>query len=433
MHSDHAPTSLSWPGFVLDLERFELRDAAGLRVALRPQAFTVLRHLAQRAGQIVTKDELMQAVWPGRVVTDDSLVQCIKLIRHALGDGQRRLLQTEPKRGYRLASAVPAASEATPVTEFHQVIRFATSSDGVRIAYATSGDSGPPLVRAAHWMTHLEWDWRNDVYGPWIQGLSRRYRLLRYDGRGCGLSDRGIAMGTLDDEVRDLAAVVDAAGLQRFALFGRSQGSAISIRYAALNPDRVSHLVLAGGFARGWMKRGARPPDAQRARAYWQLIEHGWAQNNAAFHQLLTSEMFPGASADQRQAFMTMQRMACTAQDAVRLARMMAQYDASDDLARVQCPTLVLHSPDDVCVPFEQGRLIASAIRGARFEPFASVNHIPLPGEPAFDEVHRLIDEFLLPQAEVHKLGGPSARPALRAVQTSREPRAATAAPRNLR
>ena len=351
-------------GFVVDLRRRELRGATGERVALRPQAFAVLLHLAERVDELVDKDELVRAAWPGVIVTDDSLVQCIKLIRDALDDDERRIVQTEPKRGYRLVAAT--AGEEDTQHPFHQDIRFATSSDGVRIAYATSGDSGPPLVRATHWMVHLEWDWQNLVYGPWIQGLSRRYRLLRYDGRGCGLSDRGIPMGTLDDEVRDLEAVVDAAGLDRFALFGRSQGGAISIRYAARHPERVSRLVLEGSFALGWTKRGPPAPDPDQVRAFYQLIEHGWGNNNDAFHQLIASEMFPGASAEQRQAFNTMQRMACTPRDAARLGRMAAEYDASADLPRVRCPTLVLHNPNDGCVPFEQGRLIASSIHGAR-------------------------------------------------------------------
>jgi pimeloyl-ACP methyl ester carboxylesterase/DNA-binding winged helix-turn-helix (wHTH) protein len=419
-------------GFKLDTERHELRDPAGRRVALRPQAMQVLLCLARRPGALVTKDELTRVVWSDVVVTDDSLVQCIKLIRRALGDQERRILQTEPKRGYRLVPVVPSQTDARASTPFHQDIRFATSSDGVRIAYATSGDRGPLLVRAAHWMTHLEWDWHNAVYGPWIQGLSRRYRLLRYDGRGTGLSDRGIPMGSLADEVADLAAVVDAAGWERFALFGRSQGGAIAIRYAALHPDRVTHLVLEGSFAQGWMKRDNVPPDSEKARAFGALIELGWGRNDAAFYQLIASEMFPGASAEQREAFITMQRAACTPHDAAQLARMNGEYDALADLPRVRCPTLVLHSPQELCVPFEQGRLIASAIHGARLEPIDSVNHTPLPGEPAFDEVNRLIDEFLLPRAAVHHLGRQAA-PALRAVPAARKPGTATAASRRQR
>lgn len=404
-------------GFIIDSEQRELRTSGGAPVPLRPQAFAVLQCLARRAGQLVTKDELVREAWPGVVVTDDSLVQCIKLIRRALADDERRILRTEPKRGYRLMVVADGKCEGEATSDFHQDIRFATASDGVRIAYAITGDHGPRLVRATHWMTHLDWDWRNPVYGPTIRRLSRHYRLVRYDGRGTGMSDRNIPIGTLDDAVGDLAAVVDAAGLDRFALVGRSQGSAISIRYAATHPDRVTHLVFIGGLARGWTKRGSTPPDPERARAFWQLVEHGWGQNNEAFQQLIVSEMFPGADAEQRQAFLAIQRASCTPQDAARLARSVAEYDVSDDLAQVQCPTLVLHSPNDRCVPFEEGRLVASSISGARLEPFASVNHTPLPGEPAFDQVYQLIDAFLLPQPNLHRVSEPLTRSLLRAVR----------------
>jgi pimeloyl-ACP methyl ester carboxylesterase len=237
------------------------------------------------------------------------------------------------------------------------------------------------------------------------------------------LSDRGIAAGTLDDEVRDLAAVVDAAGLGRFALLGRSQGAAIAIRYAAMHPDRVGKLVTLGGYVRGWVKRAGLAPDSEQIRAYRGLIEHGWGQNNEAFQQLVTSEMFPGASAQQRQAFMTMQRMACTPADAACLGRMMSEYDVSADLSHVRCPALVMHSSDDRCVPFEQSRLIASGIRDARFEPLACINHTPLPDEPAFAEMNRQIDEFLLQTPAVRSIGPSLERPQLRVVSAVRSRR----------
>jgi len=423
MQADSADAIVALPGFIVDLQLQELRNAAGERVPLRPQAFAVLQCLARRAGQLVGKDELAQAAWPGVMVTDDSLVQCIKLIRRALDDDARCIVQTESKRGYRLVPAPAAAGAATPAF-FHQDIHFATSADGVRIAYATCGEGGPHLVRAPHWMTHVEWDAQNPVSGPTILRLARNCRYLRYDGRGSGLSDRDIPLGTIEDEVSDLEAVVDAAGLDRFALLGRSGGGAIAIRYAARHPGRVSHLIFVGGLARGWIKRSNPTPHADQVRAFEQLVEHGWGNNNAAFHQLIASEMFPGASAELREGFLALQRVACKPRDAARLVRMIAEYDVSNDLPCVHCPTLVLHSPLDQAVPFEEARLIASSIPGARLEPFDSINHTPLPGEPAFDEVYRLIDEFLLPQADVRRLPEP-VRARLSAVTAPRAPRAA--------
>ena len=412
MYTDAQATIELPGGFVLDPRRAELRDSSGARVALRPQAFAVLQCLAQRAGEVVTKDELVRAAWSGVVVTDDSLVQCIKLIRRALGDEARRILQTEPKRGYRLVPAAAAAGAANMAPRFHQDIRFATSTGGVRIAYATSGN-GPPLVRAAHWMTHLEHDWCSLANGEWIQGLSQRYRLLRYDGRGWGLSDRGFATWSLDEQVADLEAVVDAAGFDRFALWGRSGGGRICIRYAARHPERVSHLIFEGAYARGPLRRGANSRSPEAIAALRQIIEDGWGRDNPAARQFITSYLFPGASVEQQRSFNQLQRVACTPQEAAQFWDEGIEVDVSSELPLIRCPTLVLHSPHDAAVPYEEGRLLAAGIAGARFEPFESVNHHALPDEPAFDVENRLFDDFLL--------GGARRRPVLRAVASRRQ------------
>jgi pimeloyl-ACP methyl ester carboxylesterase/DNA-binding winged helix-turn-helix (wHTH) protein len=415
-----APIALA--GFTFEAPRLELLDADGAPVPLRAQALGVLACLVRQRGHVVSRDELMRDVWRDVVVTDGSLAQCINEIRHALGDSAHRIVQTVPKRGYRLdADSAPAAPAAG--RGFEQEIGFATSDDGARIAYATSG-AGPPLLRAPHWMTHLEWDWRSLVYRPWIEGLSQRFRYVRYDCRNWGLSDRGVAPATLPVAASDLAAVADAAGLRRFALLGISQGGAIAIRYAALHPERVSRLVLVGGFARGGLHRGAASITAQHLDAWSRLVEEGWAQDNAAFRQILTSQMYPGASADEMRSFNDMQRVSCTPHDAASIRRVIADYDATVHLRDVRCPTLVLHNPNDAMVPFEEGRLVASSIAGARLVPFESQNHVPLCGESAFPLVNRLIDEFLLGggalRAEPRSpKAGPNATP-LRLVGTRR-------------
>ena len=394
MDSDAALGPIALGGFSFEPGRLELRDAAGRLVALRPQALAVLGCLAADAGHVVEREHLMREVWPDVVVTDGSLAQCINEIRRALGDAAHRIVETAPKRGYRLVADGAEAVAPAASIGFEQAIGFATGDDGARLAYALSG-SGPALVRAPHWMTHLEWDWRSLVYGPWIQGLSRRFRLLRYDGRNWGLSDRGVAPATLPRSVADMAAVVDAAGLERFALLGVSGGGAISIAYAALHPERVSHLVLVGGCARGGLRRGAGSIRREHLEAFCRLVEEGWAQDNAAFRQIMTSQMYPGASAEEMRSFNDMQRVACTPQEAANIRRLIADYDATGSLERVRCPTLVIHNPRDAMVPFEEGRLVASAIRGARLVTFDSQNHVPLCGEPAFAQMNRLIDAFV--------------------------------------
>ncbi len=395
------PSPMPGAGITLDFDRLELRDASGARVALRRQAMAVLHCLARQPDRTVTKDELMCAVWPGVVVTDDSLVQCVRDIRRALGDRDHRIVQTETRCGYRLVrplspTPTPAAGDAAAAPVFRQDIRFAVNeSDGVRIAFAASGGGPSTLVRAPHWMTHLEWDWCSAVYGPWIQRWSRHHRLIRYDPRGCGLSDRSVPWGTLDQQVRDLETVVDAAGLERFALLALSGGAAIAIRYAARHPGRVSHLLTLGGFARGLLHRRARARASRTLDALCRLVEEGWGQDNPAFRQLFTSQMFPGANAQQSRSFNELQRVACSPQEAASLQRHVADFDATADLCEVRCPTLVMHSAHDARVPFEEGRLIASMIADARLEPIDSANHTPLKGEPAFEQINGLIDEFL--------------------------------------
>ena len=401
MHADNNTNQLEIAGFVFNVERAELRSAHGERVALRPQVLAVLQCLARRPGFIVSKEELMRCVWPKVVVGDDSLVQCILELRHALHDDARCLVQTAPRRGSRVASAWACSASASSgefdsaeAPPFHQDIRFAATADGVRLAYATSG-VGTPLLRCAHWMTHLDWDWRSTTLGPSIQALSQQHCLVRYDGRGYGLSDWDSAPGSFEQSVDDLLAVADAAGLEHFALLGASTGAPTAIRFAARHPQRVTALVLPGGFARGVLRRGAASTSLDNFHAMLRLIEDGWSRDNPAFRQLLTSLHWPGANAQQMESFNHLQRVSCTPQAAVALMRRDAECDVTEELAAVACPTLVLHSPRDARVPFEEGRLIASSIHGARLEPFDSPNHLPLPGEPAFAQVLRLIDEFL--------------------------------------
>lgn len=392
------PQSISLPGFIYDASQRRLFDLQGQPIALRPQTLAMLHALACRTNRIVDKDDLLREVWPGLVVTDDSLVQCIHDLRRAIGDEERQVVRTEPRRGYRLvATPRPMAAQDADAeldAPFPQSIRFAVGAQGARIAYAIEGD-GPALVRAAQWMTHLELELHSRVFGRFLRRLMRGSRLLRYDGRGCGLSDRGMPAATVDDEVRDLEAVVDAAGLDRFALLGRSQGAAVAIRFAALHPQRVSRLVIIGGQVRGSLRRGAQSSSLESVMAFCKVLEDGWGEANSALRQVWTSWAFPGATTAQQDDYNRMQRASCSPKGAATLNLMETQHDASADLAGIRCPTLVLHNPDDALVPFEEGRLAASMIPGARLETFASRNHQPLPGEPAFEQVLALIEAFL--------------------------------------
>ena len=276
-----------------------------------------------------------------------------------------------------------------------QAIRFCTSQDGVRIAYATTGQ-GPALVSAAHFLTHIEFDLQSPVWRPWLAELSRDRLLLRYDGRGCGLSDRDATPLSLDAWVADLEAVVDAAGLARFALFGCSQGCAISIAYADRHPERVSCLVMLGGYARGPMKRDPTPAQIQEARLLLDIVELGWGRDNPAFRQVFTSLFIPEGTPEQMRWFNELERLSTSPAHAARSIAAFGQIDVSEAATRIACPTLVLHARGDARVPFEEGRHVAALIPGARFVPLESRNHVLLEHEPAFarcfDEVHAFLD-----------------------------------------
>jgi pimeloyl-ACP methyl ester carboxylesterase/DNA-binding CsgD family transcriptional regulator len=275
-----------------------------------------------------------------------------------------------------------------------QNLRFCISSDGVRLAYATVG-SGPPLVKAANWLTHLEYDWQSPIWRHWVEGLSRRRTYIRYDTRGCGLSDREPAEISLEGWVHDLEAVVDAAGLERFPLLGVSQGGAIAVAYANRHPERVSHLVLYGTFARGRMKRGGGQAQTEEALLYYKLTEFGWGTDHAAFRAVFANEFLPDGAQEMICAFDELQRISSSGSVAMRTMQAADQIDVVDLAQRIACPTLVMHARGDRRIPFEEGRLFAAMIPGARFIPLEGRNHILLESEPAWEHFLEELDLFL--------------------------------------
>jgi pimeloyl-ACP methyl ester carboxylesterase/DNA-binding CsgD family transcriptional regulator len=290
-----------------------------------------------------------------------------------------------------------------------QQIRFCRSRDGTRIAYATCG-TGPVLVRAAHWVGHLKLDWDNPVWRPWLSMLSRRHTLIRYDARGCGLSDRNSVDFALERHVEDLEAVVDAAGVRRFVLFGIAGGGFISLTYATRHADRVSHLALHGTAAVSKFGRG----DVEDAHIQIKAFELGWANENPAFRQLFTSQLLPDATAEQFRAFNDLIRVTTTPANAARILRTFYEADLREVAPRVRCPTLVTHTREDGRVPFEQGLALAGLIPGAQFVPLESRNHLLLEGEPAWRHFVEALDAFLptapAEQADVAALDDLTAR-----------------------
>jgi class 3 adenylate cyclase/pimeloyl-ACP methyl ester carboxylesterase len=273
-----------------------------------------------------------------------------------------------------------------------QEVHYARAPDGVRLAWAKVGQ-GPPLVRAGHWLTHLEYDWENPLRRPALINLAKGHTLIRYDPRGTGLSDWDVDELSLDAWVSDLETVVDAAGLERFPLLGLSQSCAVSIIYAVRHPERVSHLVLYGGFARGGDKRS--PQEKEKRTAMATLMRMGWGANDAGFRQLFTSNMMPGATKEQADSFNDLQRRSTSPECAVRYFETVGDFDVTALLAKVSMPTLVMHVRGDLQQPFEAGRQMAAGIARARFVALQGQNHMLLPGEPAAARFQEELELFL--------------------------------------
>jgi pimeloyl-ACP methyl ester carboxylesterase/DNA-binding CsgD family transcriptional regulator len=274
--------------------------------------------------------------------------------------------------------------------------QICTSFDGARIAYAIFGD-GPRLVRAPHWLTHLENDWRNTFWRPWLERLTRDYTLLCTDQRGCGLSEREVGELSFESMVRDLEAVVDAAGWERFALYGGSQGSVIALEYAARHPERVSHLVLYGSFARGRLARGT-PRDVSELETHLRLIEHGWDGRDPAYRQFFATRFMPDASPEQLESLSAAQPASSSPATTVRIVRALSLVDLRESAPQIRCPTLVIHARGDLAVPFEEGRLLSSLIPGARLVALDSRNHVRLPQDPAWSAFFDALNAFVPPE-----------------------------------
>lgn len=275
-----------------------------------------------------------------------------------------------------------------------QHVRFCTTQDGVTLAYATVG-TGPPLVRTANWLSHLEHDWRTPLWRPFLARLARGRTLVRYDQRGCGLSDWEVDDISFDAWIADVEAVVEAAGLDRFPLLGISQGAAVAMAYAVAHPEQVSGLALYGGFARGVRARDPTPRQREEAETLLRLIRLGWGREDPVYRNVFASLFLPEATLEQMRAFSELQRLSTTAVNAERIVAAFEGIDVQELATRVRVPTLVLHVRGDARVPFEEGRLLASLIPEAEFVGVDGRNHVLLPGDPAFDQVGDEIDRFL--------------------------------------
>jgi pimeloyl-ACP methyl ester carboxylesterase/DNA-binding CsgD family transcriptional regulator len=288
-------------------------------------------------------------------------------------------------------------------------IRFCTTADGVRLAVGISG-KGPPIVKAATWLTHLEYDLTSPFAKHWLEAFSRDHTFVGYDARGCGLSDRRVGELSMDAWLEDLDAVVDLLRLERFPLLGISQGAAIAVAYAARHPQKVSRLVLLGGFARAYFS--AHNPDPKVLEEGETLIraaKMGWGRDDSAFRQVFVTKFLGDATAEQQRAFDERQRVTTEPEMAVRYLRAMFSVDVKEIARQVACPTLVFHCRNDRLIYFDQGRKLAAQIPGARFIPLESANHIPFENEPAWTQFLAEVRPFLAADGNTAFAGASSA------------------------
>jgi len=394
--TDPAPDAASSGGawrfddFVLDTARYELRHGTDV-IRVEPQVFDVMTQLVSNHDRFVTKEELFDNVWGGRFVGEAALTSRIKAARRALGDDgeSQRYIRTVRGRGYQFVGTItvdePAPSaKPEPAPAPRQHIAFCRAADGVRLAYAVAGD-GPPLVRAANWMTHLGYDIESPVWRHWVRDLARRHQFIRYDERGCGLSDWEAGDFNFDAWVSDLESVVEALELERFPLLGVSQGGAVAVAYAARHPERVSKLILCSAYARGRAVRAVNEEERRAAELDLDLARVGWGRDDPAFRQVFAAQFLPDGTRADWEEFDHLQRRTTSPANAVRFLEEFARIDVRDLAEQVSCPTLIMHSRDDHRVAMRYGEELAALIPDSRLVSLASNNHLLTENEPAWE------------------------------------------------
>ncbi len=275
-----------------------------------------------------------------------------------------------------------------------QEIKFCTAPDNVSIAYASSG-TGPPFLKAANWMSHLEYDWKSPVWRPFIDEFSRDHHMVRYDQRGTGLSDRDVDDLSLDAFVSDLETIASTLGLTRFPLLAVSQGGPVAIAFASRHPEMVSHIILLGSFATGWKRAKLEDKAYEKRMAQLTLIRQGWSSQNPAIRQMWSSMCIPDSDPNAAESFNELQRVSATPDRAARIFEAIGEFDVRHLLEGLRVPVLVAHSVGDAVVPFDEGRSLATKIPGAKFLSLESRNHLLMSHEPAWKRFVSEVRDFI--------------------------------------
>jgi len=389
--------------WVLNLEDGSL-SSDDFSSTLSPKAAAVLSTLIADPGTVQSREDILEKVWQGLNVSPDLVREYIFEIRQALNDDAKnpKYVETVGRRGFRLIGSVSIDSDERRDSTKKQtdirptpmpVVKFCHSTDGTSIAHAQSGD-GYPLLISGSWMTHLEQDWENPAFGDYIRYLSERFSVIRYDQRGNGLSEWADVDISFDRMVDDMEAVVDAHGHERVAILGLSQGASVSIAYALRKPERISHLILSGGYARGRRQRGNRA-DVEESEALVNLIRNSWGNENPAIRQILTTLFMPDASKEEMQWFNEFQKLCGPAENIAQFRALFDDMNVTQLLPEVSTPTLVLHSDRDAVAPLSEGKLLAAEIPEASFVQLNSPNHLLFASEQDFPKMIASIQEFI--------------------------------------
>ena len=391
---------------ILDTTQYQLRQG-NQNTPIDPIVFDLLLYLIEHRKRLVTRDELLDNIWKGKVVTDSALGARIRDVRRAVCDSgaNQSVVKTIHGRGYQFMAAVeilpetgrPNRDVSTSGSKLglanQSPIQYCVSTDGVKIAHAQVGE-GPPLVIAGSWMTHLEEDWNNTSWSPYLSHLANNFRLIRYDQRGNGMSDWKNVDISFDKMVDDLKAVINSYELGVVAIFGPSQAASVSATYALRYPKSVSKLVLHGGYARGRQHRGY-PGCKAESEALVTLIRQSWASQNPAIRQAYTSLMMPDASQEEVNWFNNFQKNCGPAENIARFREMFDDIDIVDSLKKVQAPTLIAHNIEDSVAPISEGNLLAENIPNSTLVTFNSKNHMMFENEPEFGKFIDTVCKFL--------------------------------------
>lgn len=395
-------TVYCFAGCELDLDQFELRRG-GQTVHVEPQVVEVLSYLLEHRDRLVSRTELLDAVWGNRFVSESALTSRLMQARRAVGDDGHRqsVIVTVHARGYRFIAPVEAVDAREPVrstpTADVQEVRYCVAPDGTCVAYALAG-AGPPLVKAANWLTNLEQEWGSPIWSHWLHELARDHRLIRYDERGCGLSDWDVPEFSFDAWVDDLELVIDAAGVDEpFTLLGLSQGGAVAIAYAVRHPERVARLVLVGAYARGRLIRAETPEQREEAALDLEVGKVAWRRDDDPYRQVFASQFLPDGSRDLWDAFNRLQRATTSTENVVSFLDAFAHIDITPLAPQVACPTMVVHSRGDMRVPRSQARELITLIPRSQLVMLNSRNHILTSEEPAWQAFLTELRQFIGP------------------------------------